>query len=360
MVDVSIIIVCMNRPDNLYPCLESIRRTTVRVTYEVLVVAYLYDPQGLSQVQKDFPWVRFIESNEIRGFSENNNLALKQAKGRYCFVLNDDTELPGGGIWKMESAPKTSGKDEATGNITCEGEMGTIDRLVEDFEALPEGTAIVSPTLLNADGSLQLCGRPPYPARHYVLQQWHMFSEPIDSTARQESAAVIGGRRIFRSWNITGAAFLIPTDLFRDLGWFDERFFFTPEDIALGTLACRKGLRLYVDTSAQVVHKWRTTASRMMRATRPAAVRGSLMHFSDFRTGKYLLLAVPVWCAEFAKRAKAACAYALRPSPARRTELLTYRAITRSIFTRRTPKEIFTRYYNELQSETAGTKGHHC
>ena len=248
MVDVSIIIVCMNRPDNLYPCLESIRRTTRRVTYEVLVVAYMYDPDGLAKAREDFPWVTFIESNEIRGFSENNNIALKQARGRFCFILNDDTELPG----------------------------PTVDLLVEDFEELPEGTAIVSPTLLNADGSLQLCGRPPYPARHYVLQQWHLFSEPKDNTVGQEPAAVIGGRKLFRTWNITGAAFLIPTELFRDLGWFDERFFFTPEDIALGTLACRKGLRLYVDTSAQVVHKWRTTASRIMGATRPAAVRGHI------------------------------------------------------------------------------------
>lgn len=320
MVDVSIIIVCMNRPDNLYPCLESIRRTTQKVTYEVMVVAYLYDPEGLAKAKEDFPWVTFLESNEIRGFSENNNLALRCAQGRFCFVLNDDTELPG----------------------------ATVDELVEDFEALPGGTAIVSPTLLNADGSLQLCGRPPYPARHYVLQQWHLFSEPIDSTAGQEPAAVVDGRKLYRSWNITGAAFLIPTELFRELGWFDERFFFTPEDIALGTLACRKGLRLYVDTSAQVVHKWRTTASRIMCAIRPAAVRGSLMHFSNFRTGKYLLLAVPVWIAEFSKRTKAAVVQLLKPSPQHRTELQTFRNITRNIFTHRTPKEIFIRYYKTL------------
>ena len=65
--DVSVIIVCMNRPDNLYPCLESIRRTTRKVAYEVLVVAYMYDPEGLARARKDFPWVTFIESNEIRG-----------------------------------------------------------------------------------------------------------------------------------------------------------------------------------------------------------------------------------------------------------------------------------------------------
>ena len=346
MFDVSIIIVCMNRPDNLYPCLESIRRTTVRVSYEVLVVAYMYDPAGLAKAREDFPWVRFIESNEIRGFSENNNLALKQAKGRYCFILNDDTELPEGGVWE-ETGIKAEDDERTMKKVP-----GTIDRLVEDFETLPDGTAIVSPTLLNADGTLQLCGRPPYPARHYVLQQWHLFSEPKDSTAGQEPAAEVNGRKLFRSWNITGAAFLIPTDLFRELGWFDERFFFTPEDIALGTLACRKGYSLYVDTSAQVVHKWRTTASRMMRAIRPTAVRGSLMHFSDFKPWKYALLAVPVWLAETGKRVKAAVAQALRPSPAHRTELLTYRNITRSIFTGKMPKEIFTKYYNEIQKES--------
>ena len=329
MVDVSVIIVCMNRPDNLYPCLESIRRTTVKVSYETLVVAYLYDPEALEKAKADFPWVRFIVSDEIRGFSENNNLALKQAQGRFCFILNDDTEMP---VGEAESP-------------------GTIDMLVEDFETLPEGTAIVSPTLLNADGTLQLCGRPPYPARHYVLQQWHLYSEPKDSSAGQEPAAEVEGRKLFRSWNITGAAFLIPTALFRELGWFDERFFFTPEDIALGTLACSKGLGLYVDTTAQVVHKWRTTASRMMRATRPAAVRGSLMHFSGFRAWKYFLLAVPVWLAESFKYLKASVVQALHPSPEHRTEKLTFRNNTGSVFTRRTPKEIFIKHYGELQAE---------
>ena len=318
--DVSVIIVCMNRPDNLYPCLESIRSTTLQVSYEVLVVAYLFDPNGLARAREDFPWVTFIESNETRGFSENNNLALKRAQGRFCFVLNDDTELPG----------------------------PTIDILVEDFGALPEGTAMVSPTLLNADGSLQLCGRPPYPARHYVLQQWHLFREPSDNVAGQEPAAVVEGRELYRTWGITGAAFLIPTELFRELGWFDERFFFTPEDIALATLACRKGYGLYVDTTAKVVHKWRTTASRIMSAIRPAAVRGSLMHFSEFRNGKYLLLATPVWLAEFSKRIKASAVQLLKPSPVHRTELQTYRNITRSIFTHRSPKEIFIRYYEKL------------
>lgn len=298
---VSIIIVCMNRPDNLRPCLQSIKKNT-SAEYEVLVVAYRFDADNLSELRAEFPWVRFIVNNGISGFSENNNLALRQAAGDYCFVLNDDTELPG----------------------------PTIDTLLADFGRLPEDAAIVAPKLLNADGSLQLCGRPEYPPFNYVRQQWHSWREPTDN-----------GRGLFRTFNISGAAFLIKTSIFRELGWFDERYFFTPEDIALSTLARERGYTVWCDSEAAVVHKWRTTASRISPAVRPAAVRGSLIFFSRGSSLRYLLLALGVWLAEMAKRIKARLL-------GRYSDYLTYRNITRSIFTWRSPKELFVRFFNEL------------
>lgn len=298
---VSIIIVCMNRPDNLRPCLQSIKKNT-SAEYEVLVVAYRFDADNLSELRAEFPWVRFIVNNGISGFSENNNLALRQATGDYCFVLNDDTELPG----------------------------PTIDTLLADFGRLPEDAAIVAPKLLNADGSLQLCGRPEYPPFNYVRQQWHCWREPTDN-----------GRGLFRTFNISGAAFLIKTSIFRELGWFDERYFFTPEDIALSTLARERGYTVWCDSEAAVVHKWRTTASRISPAVRPAAVRGSLIFFSRGSSLRYLLLALGVWPAEMAKRIKARLL-------GRYSDYLTYRNITRSIFTWRSPKELFVRFFNEL------------
>ena len=309
MCEVSIIIVCMNRPDNLYPCLASIRETT-SADYETLVVAYMYDKEALAKAREDFPWVTFIENDSISGFSENNNLALAQARGRYCFILNDDTELPG----------------------------PTIDRLLEDIRELPEDTAIVSPKMLNSDGSLQLLGRPPYPAWNYVRQQWHRYSEPKDNTAGRTPDANVSDRALFRTWGITGAAFLIKTEVFRELGWFDERYFFTPEDMALSTLAMANGYGVYVDSTVAVTHKWRTTASRLSPAVRPAAVRGNLMFFSRGSNFRYLLLGAGIWPAEFSKRIKARL-------QGRMLDYLTSRNISRNIFTRRTPKEIFTRYY---------------
>lgn len=298
---VSIIIVCMNRPDNLRPCLQSIKQHTT-ADYETIVVAYRFSPDNLSAVKTEFPWVRFIVNDGISGFSENNNLALKEACGEFCFILNDDTELMG----------------------------PAIDKLIDDFGKLPADAAIVAPKLLNADGSLQLCGRPDYPAFNYVRQQWHSYKEPIDN-----------GEGLFRTFNVSGAAFLIRTSIFRELGWFDERYFFTPEDIALSTLARKRGYTVWCDSEAGVIHKWRTTASRISPAIRPAAVRGSLVFFSDGSSLRYLLLALGVWPAEMGKRIKAWL-------QGRSADLKTYRNITRSIFTRKTPKEIFIRYFNEL------------
>lgn len=297
MPEVSVIIVCMDRLDNLYPCLNSLMSQT-KLSCEILVVAYRFSAEHLSQVKIDFPTVEFIVSDQLRGFSENNNLALRRARGKFCFVLNDDTEM----------------------------HMPVVDRLVDDIEKLPERTAIVSPKLVNADGSLQLCGRPPYPAYKYVLQQWHLYHEPIDN-----------GTGLFRTFHISGAAFLIKTEVFKQMGWFDERYFFTPEDIALSDKLGRTGFGIWCDADVEIVHKWRTTATPLAPALRPASIRGSLIFFSGGNPLKYSLLGLGVWAAEWVKMIFACIR-------GKKQEQLTYRNNTHSIFTRKSPKELFERY----------------
>jgi len=317
MMEVSVIIVCMNRVDNLIPCLESLYKYNIEIEFETLVVAYLFDKGELARLRESFPEVVFIENDKISGFSENNNIALRQARGRFCFILNDDTEIFG----------------------------PVLRKLVDDFDMLPDNAAIITPRLLNVDGSLQLCGRPDYPAWNYVKQQWHCFKEPIDNVRNLTPVF----DKVYSTFNISGAAFLIKTEIFRKLGFFDERYFFTPEDIALSTAARKKGFGVYVDAGTSVTHKWRTTASRIMGATRPSAVRGSLIFFSEDKKWKYLLLGTAVWCAEMSKRLKAWALAVIMPSDTNLTQLKTYKNITRSIFTHKSPKDIFCKYYKELR-----------
>lgn len=314
-VAVSIVIVCMNRMDNLRPCLESIR-AQVSVSHEILVVAYRFSKENLEEAKRTFPEVVFIESNDIRGFSENNNLALRKAKGEFCFVLNDDTEL----------------------------HSDVIGSLVEDFSHLPKSAAILCPKLLNGDGSLQLCGRPPYPARNYALQQWHLWKEPKDDTVGK--TPVFG--EVFETSNISGAAFLIKTEVFKALGWFDEKYFFTPEDIALSTLARKKGYGVYVDRAVSVIHKWRTTASAMSVAIRPASVRGSLLFFGGGSVCRYFCLALPVFLAESAKFLKASVRCLFFPTRENKIKRDTFRSVCGAVWSRKTPKELFKTNYQKI------------
>ena len=56
MIKVSIVIVCMNNLKNLYPCLNSIIKHT-SVSYEILVVAYLFSRKNLEKLKVDYPLI---------------------------------------------------------------------------------------------------------------------------------------------------------------------------------------------------------------------------------------------------------------------------------------------------------------
>lgn len=314
---VSIVIVCMNNMTNLYRCLNSIKKYT-SVTYETIVVAYLFSQGNLEKVKQDFPWVVFVESNEIRGFSENNNLALQKAKGEYCFIVNDDTEI----------------------------RMPVIDILVETIKILPKQAAIVSPTLVGPDGRVQVCGVPPINWKTSLLEKMHLWN-------RNKQKQYVNKKGVFKTYNIIGAAFLIKTEIFRNVGWFDERFFFCPEDIALSTTLNKKGYECYVNNDAKIIHYEGMSSKSMsliQTATKPAARRGSIIFFTDECNSitvltviiLYTIITVISFTFHF-------CIGIMKQRPNEYFILaLGEWNIIKSSFSRMSPKDIFIKYYKKI------------
>ena len=310
---VSVVIVCMDRPDLLYPCLEGIRAHT-SVSYEVWVVAYLFSPEHLAALKADWPEVKIVESRELRGFSENNNLALRQVTGEYCFIVNDDTLMS----------------------------MPVIDSLVADFDRLPADAAIVSPKIVFPDGRVQTCGRAPWTAWRYVKHYLHLVDETVPSAWSMKEG-------LFRTWTVNGACFLIKTAVFRAAGWFDETYTFTPEDIAIGHKVNQMGYSVWADADVSITHLAGGTVSRLEAAIKPTRVRGALQFYSGGNPVKYALLGGFVWCTEALRRLK--YLFADKSDPSSRAAIMdaTARNVMRSVFTRRSSKEVFTRLYKEIK-----------
>lgn len=97
-IDVSVIIVNYNTKDLLQNCLRSIYEQTASVTIEVLVSDNGSTDGSIEMIRQQFPQTILLENNANLGFGKANNIAAKQAHGKYIFYLNSDTELKNNAI----------------------------------------------------------------------------------------------------------------------------------------------------------------------------------------------------------------------------------------------------------------------
>lgn len=322
MPEVSIVIVCMNRPDILYPCLDGIRAHT-KASYEAFVVAYMFSEENLAALRRDYPWVKIVISSELRGFSENNNLALRHISGKFCFIVNDDTVM----------------------------EMPVIDRLLEDFRRQPSAT-VISPNIVYPDGRPQSLGREPFTARTFMKHYLHVRNEVKTTKYTMREG-------LFRTYGMNGACFMIRSDTFRELGFFDETYTFTPEDIALGEMLNKRGYEVWADGDIRIAHIANATASRMETAIKPTRVRGALILYSSLRHLKNpqqrahnkllcFLLGCFVWTFEAVRGVKYLFLDCSDPGSRNWIMSRTARNVRRYAFSCKSTKEIFTKLYREL------------
>lgn len=158
---------------------------------------------------------------------------------------------------------------------------------------------------------------------------------------------------LFKTYNIVGAAFMIKRELFERVGWFDEYYFFAPEDLALSTLLNKKGYGCYVDSNVKIIHYEGMSGkslSKIKTATLPAMCKGGLHFYSEgkwyikivFGLAYYLFnLAQYFYHSILAKKSAAPNVYSILAEGERN--------VLYTLFSNKTPKEIFTFYYNKIR-----------
>lgn len=210
---VSIVIPVYGKVDYTLRCLRSIERHPQRTRFEVLVVDD-GSPDGSADRLEGIPGLRLVRNETNLGFIRSCNRGASLARGDYVLMLNNDTEV----------------------------HPGWLDELVRTFETFPDA-GLVGAKLVYPDGRLQESGGIIW--RDGSGWNFGRFQDPTHpefNYARDVDYC-------------SGAAIIVPTALWRELGGFDEHY--APaygEDSDLAFRVRAAGRRVMVQPASIVTH----------------------------------------------------------------------------------------------------------
>ncbi len=225
--DVSVIIVSYNTCEMTLACIDSVFRETQNHPFETIAVDNASSDGSGEAIRERFPEVHLIASTKNLGFAAANNLAAREARGKYLLLLNPDTVVLN----------------------------GAIDRIVDFAEEHPE-TGIFGGRTIFGDGSLNAtsCWRIP--------SAWGLMCRALGLSGLAKSSPLLnydsyGGwaRNTVRPVDIVSGCFLlIRRDLWHALDGFDESFYMYGEDWDLCLRARQLGTTCLLCPAAEIIH----------------------------------------------------------------------------------------------------------
>jgi GT2 family glycosyltransferase len=236
----SVIILCWNDLKDISVCLKSIYAGTKMDDFEVIVSDNGSTDGTIEHIRQNFPLVRMIENGANLRFAKGNNVGIRASLGKYVLILNPDTIIP----------------------------AGTLDKMVEFAELHPEAGAFGC-KVLNVDGSYQGCIRPLPTVRSEWLAA--LYLKPLgylsDWFHTGEYVAWKGETQRKVGW-LAGCFILMPGELLKRLGGFDEQFFYYYEDTDLCRRVWEAGYPILYTPDASFTHiGGQSTKNRFPRLT---------------------------------------------------------------------------------------------
>lgn len=189
---ISVIIVSYESGPTLARCLDALRAQTF-TDFEILLVDNASSDGAPRAAAAADPAIRFLQPGANLGFAAGNNLAAREARGRWLALLNPDAFAAPDWLAQLTAMAQRRPR------VNC-------------FTSLQRDAA--QPALLDGTGDVMTGAGFPYRGGYH---------NPAPS-------AVPEGE----TFSACGAAMLIDRALFLRLGGFDERFFCYCEDVDLG------------------------------------------------------------------------------------------------------------------------------
>ncbi|MEA3445688.1 MAG: glycosyltransferase [Bacteroidota bacterium] len=112
---VSIIIPVFNQFPSTYRCIDSIKRYTTDIDFEIIIIDDFSTDKTI-EIKQVFTGVNIIRNNENIGFLRSCNKAAAQAKGKYIHLLNNDTSVHPGWLMPLVNLMESSEKIGVVGS----------------------------------------------------------------------------------------------------------------------------------------------------------------------------------------------------------------------------------------------------
>lgn len=157
--------------------------------------------------------------------------------------------------------------------------------MIQAIENLPD-MAIVGPTMVNSEGTVQLSGRN-LPSLAIKFRKAAPFKKMQAKGARMEipDGPVIGG--IQDVPYLLSACWLMPISTIETVGLLDEKIFYAPEDVDYCLRAWQAGLRVARCWNAQIIHEYqRLSHKKLFSRTNKEHLKGLVYYFKKYH---YLL-----------------------------------------------------------------------
>ena len=222
----SIIIPHHNGEELLFNCLESILNQISIKDFEIIVVDNGSIDNSADKAKEKFPSINLLKSETNLGYSGGCNFGAKNAKGEYTIFLNNDTLHT----------------------------KNWIEELIGFLDKNPQAGA-AQPKILNATNkdTFDYAGG----AGGYIDKYCFPFVRGrIFNSLEKDSNQYDDVKKIF--W-ASGAAFIIRTELLRELNYFDNIYFAYMEEIDLCWRLQALGLGIWNVPTSIVYHYGKQT-----------------------------------------------------------------------------------------------------
>jgi N-acetylglucosaminyl-diphospho-decaprenol L-rhamnosyltransferase len=259
--------------DDLLACLEAVERThPPEIDHELLVLDNASADGSADAVRQRFPRARLFALERRTGKAENDSTLLREARGRYCLLLNEDSEL----------------RD------------GAARALVDALEADP-GAAVAGARLLTSAGEPTPCAWR-LPDARWALAAAVFLHDRFAVESRGERVREVG-------WT-QSSAMLVRREAAAEVGYLDPDFFVYSDETDFCKRLRDAGWRILFVPAARAVH-------HDQLGTDPESMRRRIVEFHRNRdryfrkhasTGTRLLWTV---CWTWAYLARAAAALVL-------------------------------------------------